>query len=125
MKTLKNIGNVSFVLLVIASVFVSLVYAYFYFFIKDNAVATNYISNQIPIDYIEKIEDLSPEQISDLEDRLLFEANYYSNKNENGIELKELNLNYFTDYTLTTSTCRSIGIQGYSFETVKNKKRFK
>lgn len=120
MQVLKNIGKVSFVILVIASVFVSLIYAYFYFLNNDNAVATNYIGNQIPVDYIEKIDDLSPEQISALEDRLLFEANYYSNKNNNGLELKELNLNYFTDYTLTTETCRSVGMQGFNSETVYN-----
>lgn len=114
MQVLKNIGKISFVILVIASVFVSLIYAYFYFLNNDNAVATNYIGNQIPVDYIEKIDDLSPEQISALEDRLLFEANYYSNKNNNGLELRELNLNYFTDYTLTTETCRSVGMQGFN-----------
>jgi len=45
------------------------------------------------------------------ENRKLFEVNYYSNEAENGILLQEMKLNFFTDTTLTTATCRSTGMQ--------------
>lgn len=111
MKVLKTIGNCCLVFLAIISVCISLIYAYWFYFVDIKTTGTNYITDQIPIDFAKKKEDLSEEQIDYYENRYLFNINYFSNNKENGIELQEMQLNHFTDYTLTYSTCRGSGIQ--------------
>ena len=110
MKVFKNILKISFTLLVFLAVIVSGLYLYYHFFVKDITIGTNYISDQIGID-ITASSDLTEEEKSEYEERWFMEANYYSNDNNNGIELQELNINYFTDYTLTSDKYRSIGMQ--------------
>lgn len=111
MKTLKIIGNCCLVFLAIICSCVSLAYAYFHFFVKDFTTGTNYIDNQVPVDLVEKIDDLTEEEISSYEDRYLFNVNYYSNDKSNGIEIQEMQLNYFTDNSLEISAVRSTGMQ--------------
>lgn len=111
MKTLKVIGNCCLVFLAVIAVCVSIAFGYYHFFVKDKVTGTNYISDQIPIDLVEKSDDLTTEQKSFYEDRVLFTVNYYSNSKKNGIELQEMRLDYFTDKSLETSTCRSTGMQ--------------
>jgi len=110
MKLFKVIANVCLVFLAFISALVSIGYVYYHFFVKDYTVGVNYIDNQIGLDVI-KSEDLSDEEKNQFEDRVFLQANYYSNAKNNGIALQELNLNYFTDYTLTSDKYRSTGMQ--------------
>ena len=111
MKTLKVIGNCCLVFLAVIGVCISLAFCYYHYFVKDKTTGVNYISDQVPIDLVQNAEDLSSEQLSIYEDRVLFNVNYYSNAKNNGIELQELRLDYFTDKSLMTTTCRSTGMQ--------------
>lgn len=111
MKVLKTIGNCCLVFLAVLGVCISLVYAYYVFFIGDKTVGVNYVGDQIGVDLIEKAENLSEEELDLFEERWFMEVNYYSNSNNTGIELQELNFNYFTDYTLTSDKYRSTGMQ--------------
>lgn len=110
MKVIKIIGNCCFVFLAILGLCVSLAYAYYSYFIKETTMGTNYIDNQIGLDIIYS-EDLTDNQKNELEERYFWEANFYSNSKNNGIALQELRLNYFTDYSLTSSAYRSTGMQ--------------
>ena len=97
-------------------------YVYYHFFVKDKVIGVNYIDNQIPIDIVEKADNLTQEEIDYYEDRMLFNVNYYSNDKNNGIELQEMRLDYFTDYSLEINSCRSTGMQYIGdFETYKHK----
>lgn len=111
MKVLKVLGDICLVFLAIISVVVSLGYVYYSNFVKETTTGTNYIDNQIPVNLIEKSEDLSTEEIDYYESRYLFNVNYYSNDKNNGIELQEMQLNYFTDPSLEVGACRSTGMQ--------------
>lgn len=110
MQIAKKILNVSLVVLSIISILVCCAYAYYHFFVKDVTIGVNYIGNQEGLDIVNS-EDLTEEEKSEYEDRWFMEANYYSNDAGNGIELQELNFNYFTDYTLTSDKYRSTGMQ--------------
>lgn len=111
MKTLKIIGNCCCVFLAIIAVFVSLSFCYYHFFVNDKTTGTNYIGEQVPIDLAEKSDELSDSEIEYYENRVLFTVNYYSNEKNNGIQLQEMKLDYFTDSTLTVNACRSTGMQ--------------
>lgn len=111
MKALKVIGNCCLVFLAVIGVMVSIIYAYYHFFVKDTTIGVNYVGEQIPIDLMEKAEDLTEEEIDYYENRVLFNVNYYSNDKNNGIELQEMRLDYFTDYSLNLNACRSTGMQ--------------
>ena len=63
MKTLKVIGNCCCLFLAIIGALVSIVYGYYQIFVKDYTTGTNYIGDQIPIDLVEKAEDLTQEEI--------------------------------------------------------------
>ena len=78
MKVIKTIGNCCLVFLAILSVCISLAYAYVCFFDNDFTTGTNYVDNQVPIDLIEKSEDLTQNEIDYYESRYLFNVNYYS-----------------------------------------------
>lgn len=110
MKTLKVIGNCCLVFLAVIAVCISLAFGYYHFFVKDKVIGVNYVGSQVPID-LEGKEDLTDEQISAYEDRVLFTVNYYSNAKKNGIELQELKLNYFMDESLSVASCHSTGMQ--------------
>jgi len=111
MKTLKVIGNCCCLFLAIIGALVSIVYGYYQIFVKDYTTGTNYIGDQIPIDLVEKADDLTQEELDIYESRVLFNVNYYSNDKQNGIELQEMRLDYFTDTSLSTISCRSTGMQ--------------
>lgn len=110
MKTLKIIGNCSFVFLAVIGLLVSIAFGYYHFFVHDVTVGTNYVDNQIALDIV-KSDDLTEEQKNEFEDRYFLEANFYSNAKNNGIALQELRLNYFTDYSLLSTAYRSTGMQ--------------
>ena len=110
MKVLKTLGNISFVLLVIVSLFVDCMFVYYKYIDTDVTIGVNYIDNQLGID-IKNTEDMTQEEINNFENRYFLTANYYDNSNENGIELQELRFDYFTDYTLTSDKYRSTGMQ--------------
>lgn len=111
MKILKITGNICLVFLAIFSVIISICYGYYHYFVHETTTGTNYIDNQSPVDLVEKADSLSDDQLKYYEDRKFFEVNYYSNSKENGIELQELKLNYFTDFSLNLASCRSTGMQ--------------
>ena len=110
MKVLKIIGNCSFVFLAVIGLLVSIAFGYYHFFVHDITVGVNYVDNQIALDIV-KSDDLTEEQKNEFEDRYFLEANFYSNAKNNGIALQELRLNYFTDYSLLSTTYRSTGMQ--------------
>lgn len=110
MKTLKIIGNCSFVFLAVIGLLVSIAFGYYHFFVHDVTVGTNYVDNQIALDIV-KSDDLTEKQKNEFEDRYFLEANFYSNAKNNGIALQELRLNYFTDYSLLSTAYRSTGMQ--------------
>lgn len=113
MRTVKVIGNCCLVFLAILSILLSVAYVYYHYFVDEITIGTNYIDNQVGLD-IENIinsEDISEEEKNELEDRYFLEVNYYSNDKENGIELQELRLNYFTSFNLLSSEYRSTGMQ--------------
>lgn len=107
--------NIILIILMSLSVLVSGVYLYYHFAIKPNhvSVGVNYFGKQTPTDLLD-IDGLSEDKRKEYEDRVLFEFNFLDNSMSNGIPLCELKLNYFTDYTLTTPTCRSVGLQGFA-----------
>lgn len=72
---------------------------------------TYYIADQVPTDFEEIADILSDEEKAYYENRVLFEANYCSNENNNGVQLQELRLNYFTDPSLSTIATRGTGMQ--------------
>lgn len=72
---------------------------------------TYYIADQVPTDFEEVSDGLTDEERAYYENRVIFEANYYSNENENGVQLQELRLNYFTDPSLSTIATRGTGMQ--------------
>ena len=111
MKALKVIGNCCCVFLTFIAVLVSIVYGYYHFFVKDKTVGVNNVADQIGIDLIQRADDLTEEEINVFEERWFMEANYYSNDNENGIQLQELNFNYFTNYHISSNDYRSTGMQ--------------
>ncbi|MBR2970047.1 MAG: hypothetical protein IKC49_03230 [Clostridia bacterium] len=110
MKIAKKILDVSLVILSIISILVCGLYVYYHFFVNDTTIGVNNIGDQIGLDIINS-EDLTEEEKSEFEERWFMEANYYSNDAGNGIELQELNFNYFMDYTLTSDVYRSTGMQ--------------
>lgn len=113
MKTFKVVSNVCLVFLALICTLLSLGYVYYHFFVNDITIGVNYIDNQVGLDIEDKIkyEDITEEEKQELEDRYFIEVNYYSNSKENGIELQELKLNYFTDYKLLSNGYRSTGMQ--------------
>lgn len=113
MKTIKVIGNCCLVFLAVISVCISLAFGYYHFFVDDTTIGINYIDNQVGLDIEDKlkVEDLTEEEKNELEDRYFIEVNYYTNSKNNGIELQELKLNYFTDYNLLSTGYRSTGMQ--------------
>ena len=119
MKVFKGLLKTSFILLVFVAIIVSGLYVYYHFFVHDITIGTNYITDQNGLD-IKPVDEMTEDEKSEYEERWFMEANYYSNDKNNGIELQELNMNYFTDYTLTSDTYRSIGMQFIGdFETYK------
>lgn len=110
MKVFKNVGNIALCFLAILSVLITVAYGFYSYFVDDITIGVNNISDQIAID-VKAVEDMSDEEILQYEERWFMEANYYSNKNNNGIELQELNFNYFASHKLEESDYRATGMQ--------------
>ena len=113
MEKAKNILHILLIILLVLSLVVIGVFAYYKLFDNDIIIGVNNIDNQVGLDVLETINagNLSEEEIAKLEDRYFIHVNYYSNKKQNGIELQELQLNYFTDYGLLSNAYRSTGMQ--------------
>jgi len=98
------------ILVVCCALMIDAFYIYYKYINQDITIGTNYISSQTGVDIIAS-EDLDEEEVDEYEERWFLEASYYNNSLSNGIEIQELNLNYFTDYSLTANTYRSTGMQ--------------
>lgn len=106
--------NIVLVIIMCISAVICGTYIYYHFFVKPNheTIGVNYFGYQLPTDVLD-IKDLSKDKIDMYKNRTLFEFSYYDNSLNNGIELFDFKLNYFTDSSLSTATCRSVGLQGY------------
>ena len=105
-RLVERVLAVVVILLVLLSLCVDGLFIYYKFLNKDITIGVNYLGDQTAID----VKAISAEQQADYEKRCILEANYYSNDRGNGIELNELMVNYFTDWTLTSDKYRSTGI---------------
>ncbi len=110
MKVVKTIGDVALVFLAIVSCIIVVAYIFYNIFNDKTTIGTNNISDQLALD-ITPADELTEEERSEYEERWFMEANYYSNDKNNGIELKELNFNYFTSHRLLKSDYRATGMQ--------------
>lgn len=106
-RLVERVLTIVVILLVLLSLCIDGLFIYYKFFNKDITIGVNYLGDQTAID----VKALSAEQQKDYEKRCILEANYYSNDRGNGIELNELMVNYFTDWTLTSDKYRSTGMQ--------------
>ena len=113
MTVLKTIANICLVLITVFAVLVSIAFIYYHFFVDDTTTGVNNIDNQVGMDIQEILKDdeLTEEERDELQDRYFLEVNYYSNDKNNGIQLQELKMNYFTSYKLTLQDYRSTGMQ--------------
>ncbi len=110
MKTLKTIGNVCLVLLSVLAVMVCLLFAWYSLFVERTTTGINNIGDQLAVD-VKREEDLTEEEKANFEERWFMQANCYSNKSNNGVQLQELQFNYFTGWDLTQNQYRSVGMQ--------------
>ena len=113
MKALKTIANVCLAIIVVIAICVIIAFVYYHYFVKDITIGVNNIDNQVglDVDSIKNSEDLTEEEKEELNDRYFLEVNYYSNDKGNGIELQELQLNYFTTPNLSVDDYWSTGMQ--------------
>lgn len=107
-SNVKRVLDCVVIVLVLLSLLVDALYIYYKHINKDITIGANYITTQLAID---DAETMSEEEREQHERRTLFTANLYSNDKNNGIQLQELKMNYFTDWTLNTNTYRSTGMQ--------------
>lgn len=110
MKVLKVLGNCSLVFLAVLGVLTSISYLYVIWFVKDITIGVNNVGDQVAVD-IKKADELTQAERDIYEDRWFMHANYYSNDKKNGIELQELNFNYFMSTNLLQEDYRSSGMQ--------------
>ena len=119
MELFKKIGNIALVVLAALGSCMTIALCFFCLFVDQKTIGTNNVSDQIAID-IKAEKDLSAEEKDLYSERWFMEANYYSNAKNNGVELQELNFNYFTSYHLTQADYRATGMQYVGdFETYK------
>ena len=110
MKLIKTIANCCLVFIVVIAVCVIIAYVYYHFFVHDTTIGVNNINDQLGLDVVSS-DELTEEQKDEYEERWFMQANYYSNAKNNGVELQELQYNYFTGYDLTVNQYRSTGMQ--------------
>lgn len=110
MNTFKTICNSCLVILSAIAFIVSLAFVYVHFFVKDITIGVNNIGDQIALDIV-KADDLTEEEKDIYEERWFMHANYYSNAKNNGIEIQELQYNYFMTWNLEQADYRSTGMQ--------------
>jgi hypothetical protein len=108
----KQIGFACFMVLAVVGLVIDVGYGFFKVFNTNTTTGTYYLDDQKPVD-IETVDEstLTQEQINEFNDRYFFEANLYSNENNNGVILEELNLHYFTNPTMTVASTLSTGMQ--------------
>ena len=111
MSVVKTIGNICLVILCIVSLIVTGLFVYYRYIDPDKTVGVNNISDQVALDYENYTGGLTESEIEELEDRMIFEINIYSNENDNGITLMEFQFNYFTTWKLELVDYRSTGVQ--------------
>lgn len=104
----KRVLDCVIIILVLLSLISISLFIYYKHINKDITIGANYITEQLSIN---DIDEMSEEEREMHERRTLFTANLYSNDKGNGIQLQELKMNYFTDWTLNTNTYRSTGMQ--------------
>ena len=102
--------NAILIFLVVISLIIDACYIYYKITNKNYTTGTNYINDQLAVDATNK-EDMTTEEINEMEERWLFEVNLLSNYKKNGIILAEMRVNSFSDYSLTQSSYISSGIQ--------------
>ena len=107
---IKRLGEISVICLAAFSVLVCVFWAYYKIFNKDYTLGVNNIGDQLGIDVV-KSDDLSQTEKDAFDERWFMEARYFDNTKKNGIELQELNFNYFQDWSLTSNVYRSTGMQ--------------
>ena len=110
MKLIKTIADCCLAFITFIAVCVIIAFVYYHYFVKDTTIGVNNINDQLAVDII-KDDELTPEQKDEYDERWFMQANYYSNDKENGVQLQELQYNYFTGYGLTESEYRSTGMQ--------------
>ena len=110
MKLFKPIADCCLAFITFIAVCVIIAFVYYHYFVKDTTIGINNINDQLAVDII-KDDELTPEQKDEFEERWFMQANYYSNDKENGVQLQELQYNYFTGYNLTSDQYRSTGMQ--------------
>ena len=113
MDKLKKTLDIGIVILAFIAVLLITFSIFYNIFNNKFTISVNNIGDQIAVDIVTDNDEIT-EETAQREGRLLFEANIYSNENENGKVLEELKFNYFTDHTMTTTTYRSAGMQNYS-----------
>lgn len=100
MNLIKRLGIVSLILLLTASIVVDVGYICYSIFNKDFSMGINNVGDQDAVD----AEPLDPEEENDPRNHEWFiEAQYYSNENNNGIELQEMKFNSFSAPTLLSA----------------------
>ena len=107
---IKKITDYALIGLAVLFSCITVAYIFFNLFVDQTTIGTNNVSDQIAID-VKAEADLSAEEKDLYEERWFMEANYYSNAKNNGVELQELNFNYFTSYHLTEADYRATGMQ--------------
>lgn len=110
MKLIRTIANCCLVFIVVIAVCVIIAFVYYHYFVHDTTIGVNNINDQLGLDVVSS-DDLTDEQKDEYEERWFMQANYYSNAKNNGVELQELQYNYFTGYNLTSAQYRSTGMQ--------------
>ena len=113
MEKAKNIFHILLIILLVLSLVVIGVFAYYKLFVKDLTIGINNIGDQNPVNLVELKDQnkLTEEEIEYYENRYLFNVNIFDNSKGNGEELFELRLDYFTDPSLLHTACRSTGMQ--------------
>ncbi len=100
MTLIKRLGIVSLILLLTASIVVDVGYICYSIFNKDFSMGINNVGDQDAVD----AEPLDPKEEDDPRNHEWFiEAQYYSNENNNGIELQEMKFNSFSAPTLLSA----------------------
>lgn len=100
MTFIKRLGIVSLILLLTASIIVDVGYICYSIFDKDFSMGINNLGKQDGLD----VKPLDPKEEDDSRNHEWFiEAQYYSNENNNGIELQEMKFNSFSAPTLLSA----------------------
>ncbi len=111
MNLFKTIGNLCLVFLCMISIIVIGLFIYFRYIDPDKTIGVNNFGDQVALDYEKYTGGMSESEIKELEDRMLFEINVYTNENLNGITMYEFEFNYFTTWELKLTDYRSSGYQ--------------